>query len=388
MKKYTIAVEDVGLGIFPLAGSDRTDGRCITGLSIAKALGDRGHHVELLLRPGQSVHPRWLSANVMVRHVSSEKFPRSSKDGRPFNMVLINHFSVVDRLDERTPIFYQPHEIETLRVERTGVENPKAVAMQEQLFKRARGILVPSRAIFNWLIEHGIVPFDRLLLVPHGIDTRVFYPRNRQSVRRTLGIDGDLKLLLYVGPVEIRKGLQTLKEAFDQLNHDNINLWFIGGLVSGANQEDLQLYQNLQAWAMDPRYAGRIRFLGRKAWFDLPDYYSAADTVVLPSLMEPYGLPTAEALACGSMIVGSNIDGFRELIRQEKDGILVPPGDSVELAGAIMRSLSEREWHSDARVAQRVAHAKTFTWDRAAITLESAIGQTSSNLLKKDTVLS
>lgn len=69
---------------------------------------------------------------------------------------------------------------------------------------------------------------------------------------------------------------------------------------------------------------------------------SAMDVFVMPSLKEGLGLSLMEAMACGLPVIGSDIGGIRNLIRNKENGLLVPPGDSPALAAAILELLTDR----------------------------------------------
>jgi len=371
MQAHVIAVEDLGLDLCHLAGGKHTDGRSVVALSVASALTKRGHQVDLLVPAGRRLHPFWASS-IRVRHVQDNRIPGCTRAGRPYDACLVNHWSVADRVSD-VPIVYQLHEIESLREERTGQTNRQAVEMQACLLRQASAVLVASRWMRAWMLDRYVLESERVRIAPHGIDATVFKPYGRDEARRMLGVDKKRRVILYVGPVEIRKGLSTLMAAFERINHDDAQLWIAGGVPANAASFDRAVSDALIGWAGQPGLSHRVRLLGATPWLELPLYYSAADLVALPSLMEPFGLPTLETIACGTPVVGSSIDGFRELIRPEKDGLLVPPGDAAALAKAIHTVLENPRWHTNRLRHARVAHARTFTWDRAAITIEALI---------------
>ena len=76
---------------------------------------------------------------------------------------------------------------------------------------------------------------------------------------------------------------------------------------------------------------------------DIPEVMSAMDLFVLPSLREPFGIVLLEAQACGKPVVATSVGGISEVMKDGYTGILVEPGDSEELAGAILSLLSNRE---------------------------------------------
>ena len=104
-----------------------------------------------------------------------------------------------------------------------------------------------------------------------------------------------------------------------------------------------------------------VTFLGKRAQETLPDYYVAADVVVMPSLYESFGMVALEAMACGTPVVASQVGGLAYLVRDGETGYLVPDRDPAELADRLSRLLSNPQLRAQMG-AQAVLHARTYAW--------------------------
>ncbi len=104
-----------------------------------------------------------------------------------------------------------------------------------------------------------------------------------------------------------------------------------------------------------------VTFLGKRAQETLPDYYVAADVVVMPSLYESFGMVALEAMACGTPVVASQVGGLAYLVREGETGYLVPDRDPVELADRLSRLLSNAQLRAQMG-AQAVLHAQSYAW--------------------------
>ena len=82
-----------------------------------------------------------------------------------------------------------------------------------------------------------------------------------------------------------------------------------------------------------------VRFLGFRA--DVSDVIAAADLMVLPSVAEAFGLAITEALYLGTPVVATRVGGIPEIIRDDTDGLLVPPADSEALAAVVAGLLND-----------------------------------------------
>jgi len=188
--------------------------------------------------------------------------------------------------------------------------------------RRASGLIAASQAAADEFTTHyGIAP-ERVTVVPLGIDLQRFYPRDTTALRHQLELETKT-LLLYVGFCTPRKGLEYLARALHQLP-DTVRVLIIGRWESSYRAK---VYRALG------EAANRVIELGYVPDADLPDYYALADIFVFPSLLEGFGLPIAEALACETPVVTTHAGSSPEVVGP--GGRIVPPRDSDALAGAI-----------------------------------------------------
>lgn len=195
---------------------------------------------------------------------------------------------------------------------------------------RANHLLAASQATADEFITHYGLQADRVTVVPLGIDLSRFRPTGARDLRLSLGLE-DVPILLYVGFCTPRKGLDYLAQAM-QLISDDVRLLMIGRWEKAYRTK---FYRNLGS-AHD-----RVIELGYVPDDDLPGYYAMADLFVLPTLLEGFGLPLVEALACGTPVVTTNAGSSSEVVGP--GGRIVPPRDPVALADAINDLLVDAE---------------------------------------------
>jgi len=230
--------------------------------------------------------------------------------------------------------------------------------------RRARHLLAASQAAADEFILHYGIGATGVTVVPLGIDLNRFYLRQASDLRRRLGLEG-APVLLYVGFCTPRKGLDYLARAMSLLS-DDVRLLLIG------------------RW--DKRYRDKFyRFLGTAAERvmeigyvpddELPCYYALADLFVFPTLLEGFGLPLAEALACGTPAVTTDAGSSPEVVGP--GGRIVPSRDPVALAGAINALLADadlrlqlgragREWVLSRFDQQRMIEGNLRVYERYA----------------------
>lgn len=186
----------------------------------------------------------------------------------------------------------------------------------------------------------------------NGCDTSVFHPRERSEVRRALNLDLDQEAIVYVGRLDLRKGLSELVEAVALLraSHPKIHCYIIG---SGPDKA------TLEASVARLGIAGAITFVKSCLSARVALWMAAADVVTLPSYSEGCPNVVIEALSSGRPVVATAVGGIPELM-DESSGRLVPARDVPALAKALGEVLG-RQWDSDT-----LSHRHSRSWSDAA----------------------
>jgi glycosyltransferase-like protein len=213
-------------------------------------------------------------------------------------------------------------------------------------------------------------------VVPNGVDAERFAscPATRAEAGAELGW-GERPAVLSVGGVEPRKGSRVLLEAFARARGRLPD----GALLVVAGGETLFDYADYRAaWRTDAERLGLrvhdgplppadadVAVIGTVPDARMPPLYRASDALALPSTREGFGLVVLEALAAGTPAVVSDLPVFREHLRDGRDCLMTPVGDSGPLAEALVRAV--RDPGLRARLAEGGREtAARFTWAAAA----------------------
>jgi phosphatidylinositol alpha-mannosyltransferase len=189
-------------------------------------------------------------------------------------------------------------------------------------------------------------------IVPNGIDLARALPGPKPV--------NDRLELLFVGRAEERKGLPVLMRAFEALRLAGVDARLT---VAGATPDEVG---PLLLETEGVEIAGRVS--EDEKWRLL----HAADLVCAPSLGgESFGIVLLEALAAGTPVVCSDIPGYRDVVRHDVEGRLVPPGDAAALGEAI-RGLAVRRAHRTELSANARQRAERFSWSHVAEEVEQA----------------
>jgi glycosyltransferase involved in cell wall biosynthesis len=206
---------------------------------------------------------------------------------------------------------------------------------------RVRYVTAVSFNLLREICELGLTSDVKSDVISMGVDTQRFEPsKRRDDLVEKLGVERPI--ILFVGRLYEQKGVRYLLDAMPAVLHrfPRATLLVIG---NGPLRDELS------AQARVLKISGNIRFLGALPPDQLPAYYATADVFVAPSIIgesgdrEAFGLVYAEAMASGCPVIGSEIGGTKELIINNKTGVLVPQKDSCALSDAICRILSNSE---------------------------------------------
>jgi D-inositol-3-phosphate glycosyltransferase len=135
----------------------------------------------------------------------------------------------------------------------------------------------------------------------------------------------------------------------------------VGG-ASGANTEEVDRLKELSTWlAIDDV----VRFTPPVPRVDLPQWYRAADLVIVPSYSESFGLVALEAQACGTPVVATAVGGLRTAVADGISGVLVDGHDPKAWSSVISRLLQEPQRRVLLSMGA-IEHASHFGWDVTA----------------------
>jgi glycosyltransferase involved in cell wall biosynthesis len=197
--------------------------------------------------------------------------------------------------------------------------------MQEIVARRLDRIITGSHNSRASVAEAFRLPPDRITTIHDGVDTRTFRP---------LEIAKRPNEILFVGNSDDQnKGARYLVEAAKILDERGVDFHL--------TFKDRLNAQMVPRMLRDLGLEHRVTFLGRQTLDELVRLYNQAQIVVSPSLYEGFGLPAAEAMACGTPVIATTAGAFPETIVHNETGVLVPPADARALADAIASLLAD-----------------------------------------------
>jgi D-inositol-3-phosphate glycosyltransferase len=208
----------------------------------------------------------------------------------------------------------------------------------------------------------------RIALAPCGFNPAEFHPVRKEEARQLLGLPADEKIVLQLGRMVPRKGVDNVIRAMGELKTypGKLRLMVVGGESDTPDPAGTPEIRRLQGIAEEQGVADKVTFTGRRSRDVLKYYYAAADIFISTPWYEPFGITPLEAMACGTPVIGSDVGGIKYSVAHRKTGFLVPPKDPKSLADAMLLLLSNPALY---RSMQRNAIERVnnlFTWGKVA----------------------
>jgi D-inositol-3-phosphate glycosyltransferase len=217
------------------------------------------------------------------------------------------------------------------------------------------------------LIDHYGANPSRLTIIPCGFSSEEFYPYSKAKARERLGLETDELVLLQLGRVVPRKGIDNVIRAMRFLkNIPKVKLLVVGGSDEKPDFAKDPELRRLKEIAEVEEVSASVEFVGRRNRQQLRYYYQAADFFISTPWYEPFGITPLEAMACGTPVIGSDVGGIKYTVLHGQTGFLVPPHNPQALADALMEGVScPEKYRSLCQNALKRVN-ENFTWEYVA----------------------
>lgn len=231
--------------------------------------------------------------------------------------------------------------------------------LMRQAFRRASRIIAVSEQLRRFSVDLG-APSSKTVTISNGVDSSVFFPRDRIAMRRKHNLPLERSIVLTAGHLIELKGHQHVIRAVDKLRRDGVSVDLL--IVGGAPARGVRSYeQSLHGLVTQLDISEFVRFVGPVSPETLAELMSAVDLLCLASSREGWPNVVHEAMACGTPVAATNVGAIPELIPSELYGLVIPSSEASVLIPAIHRAL-KMTWNR----ASISAWAQSRSWEQVA----------------------
>jgi PST family polysaccharide transporter len=209
--------------------------------------------------------------------------------------------------------------------------------------RRADRVIAVSEGLRDLAIDLGVDP-RRVKTVPNGVNSDVFFRRDRLGCRSSHGIAAAERIILSAGDLAELKGHHRVIAAVKALGDRGVRARL---LIAGGVGRSGRYAETLRQQVTTHGLADQVAFLGEVTQDALAELMSAADVFCLASSTEGWPNVVNEALACGTPVVATDVGAVRQMIDSDRYGSVVPVRDGEALAEALRAALTGR-WDHEA----------------------------------------
>jgi len=239
------------------------------------------------------------------------------------------------------------------------------IELEQLIVKNADKIIAECPQDRSDLINYYQAAPEKILTIPCGFNPEHFYPVSKAECRSLLGLKNEERIVLQLGRMVRRKGIDHVIEAFANIDHNKPSRLIIVGGEHADSENDVEL-NRLKQLTNDLGITNKVMFVGRKNRDELKYFYSAADVFLTVPWYEPFGITPLESMACGTPVIGSRVGGIKHTVIDGVTGYLVDPKDPHSLAVKLNQLLDNEPLIAEmSRNALKHVN-QNFTWQQVA----------------------
>jgi len=218
--------------------------------------------------------------------------------------------------------------------------DPRVTEKELCEYEEADYVFIPSSFVKKTYLDFGY-PAEKLVQIPYGVELSQF---------KQIPKEDNIFRVIFAGASRLIKGVHYLLQAFSELDIPNSELLLIGSV----NDEMKPFFK---------KYEGKFRCIGHIPQKDLYKHYSQGSVFVLNSIDDGFGYVIPQAMACGLPVICTTNTGGPDVVREGKDGFIIPIRNVEALKNKLMYLFENpgicRQMGQSAK--ERVAEG--FTWD-------------------------
>lgn len=366
----------------PQLGQTDTGGQVVYVLELSKALGKKGYKVDIYTRwfdkSRKQIDPVPGHPNVRVIRIPAGSWEFIPKefiyDVLPElsdNMIQfikdndldydLFHGHYVDAgivaLDMakafNKPVFFTAHSLGAWKKDQMGGDPQemeekfnfeKRINEELRIFKSVNAHTLTSNVQKEKLNELYNYDAPNIEIIPPGVNIHTYHIPTEEELKKETDLPD--KYIFCLSRIDTNKGHDLLLYAFDKVRKeiDDVHL-VIGGGSPNPKPREKSVFNKMKE-IIKEKDMDRVHIIGYVPDEKLVQYYQRAELFVLPSIFEPFGMTSQEAMACGTPVVASKYGGIKQVITHDKNGILINPEDSEEFANGIIKLLKDDDYRA------------------------------------------
>jgi glycosyltransferase involved in cell wall biosynthesis len=332
---------------------------------------DRGHHCIVFCSPNSPLYKDAIERGIEIRTFAPTGY------FSPHSILSLARHLVAEKIDivhahysrDLWSIVPALKNIPLVFIKHIGTQKAKRDPFHKWIYSRVCKMIAISKVIADNLIATHPVSPDKIEVLHHGIDVPNYDSalQQRAQTRSRLGFDECHFVIGNIGRLQVGKGHLEFIEMAKQIHkaYPYTRFMVVGEPTKGEEFRARVIYDALEQSGL------RNVFVMTGYRKDVPNLLAAMDCFVFPSRAEAFGLVVIEAMAAGLPVVACKSDGILDIIEDERQGLLVPPQNSLALAKAVAFLVENEEKRHYYAIQAREHVEKYFSRTRMLERLET-----------------
>lgn len=243
------------------------------------------------------------------------------------------------------------------------------ISEEVRIFNNVKAHTLTSQVQVEKLIElyhdDGYVPGNNIEIISPGVDIHYYcLPTDENKQVKT---NLPEKYIFCLSRIDTNKGHDLLLHAFDIVRKEvsDVDL-VIGGGSPSPKQRELEVFDKIKAIIDEKGMQNRVHIIGYVPDEMMRPYYQQSLFFVLPSLFEPFGMTSLEAMACGKTVVASKFGGIKNVITNRENGFLIDPVNAEEFAEVMIKLLKDQHLNNKIGLAAHNNILNNYSWEAQA----------------------
>ncbi len=239
------------------------------------------------------------------------------------------------------------------------------IAEEMMIFETVNGQTLTTEVQYEKLKELYDYDADNIGIIAPGVDIKRYRPPTEEDMK--VETNTPEKYVFCLSRIDTNKGHDLLLNAFALVKDriKDVDL-VIGGGSPNPKPRELGVFAKMDEIIDENNMQDRVSKIGYVADEMMAPLYQKAQLFVLPSLFEPFGMTTQEAMACGKAVIASKFGGIRNVITNGVDGILVDAANPQEFSEALYELLADDEKRNAMGYAARKLIEDEYSWEAIA----------------------
>jgi mannosylfructose-phosphate synthase len=239
------------------------------------------------------------------------------------------------------------------------------IAEELRIFNNVKGQTMTSsvqleklNALYNFTAEN-------IEIIPPGVD--IYRYRMLRASENMIQTNLPEKYILNLSRIDSNKGHDLLLRAYARIVNDipDVHL-VIGGGSPNPKARELEIFDTMKKIIKDNRIEEKVHIVGYISDEMMLPFYQNAMLFVLPSIFEPFGMTTQEAMACGCPVIASKFGGIKNAISHGKNGLLIDPQNETEFADAMKMLIQDEILRKRIGKSGSVLIRNEYSWEAIA----------------------